>query len=121
MATDVVDFNSLSKFRRSVLKVDLSAYTKRLEFVCIGLRVHFKFSCYFCVFYSCCAYVCSSSYMFLFHRRLLVLSLAPCPSSSVIQCALTLSCACLWANKFIEIDRSIKQSMREVESSEWLE
>ena len=30
LPTDVVDFNSLSKFRSSVLKVDLSGYTKHL-------------------------------------------------------------------------------------------
>jgi len=41
-------------------------------------------------------------FMFLFHRRLLVLSVEPCPSSSVIQFALKLSCACLWANKSID-------------------
>jgi len=30
LPTDVVDFNSLSTFRSSVLNVDLSGYTKRL-------------------------------------------------------------------------------------------
>jgi len=40
-------------------------------------------------------------FMFLFHRWLLVLSVEPCPSSSVIQLALTLYCACLWVNKLI--------------------
>ena len=40
-------------------------------------------------------------FMFLFHRRLLVMSLEPCPSSSVLGFALKLSCACLWANKSI--------------------
>jgi len=40
-------------------------------------------------------------FMFLSHRRLLVLSLEPCPSSSVLQFPLTLSCACLRVNWLI--------------------
>jgi len=79
----------------------LSRYTiKRLEFVCMGL--HFKFSFYFFVYFTVSVRMFVVVFMFLFRRRLLVLSVEPRPSSSGIQSVLTMSCACLWANKSID-------------------
>jgi len=45
------------------------------------------------VYFTVSVHVFVVVFMFLSHRRLLVLSLEPCPSSPALQFALMLSCA----------------------------